>query len=165
MLIQELCDILERDLRRELQAQDHNATKKLSKSISVSFKELSNGLHIEGKYLHYGQYVDRGRKKGVKAVPISALMKWIKAKNIAYGDKEAKGVAFAIQTKIKKYGIPSKPYSKHYSKGNSLNKTDFTARTLAKNEKNIRDYIQRYFAERIEIEIENLARNTTKKII
>ncbi len=60
----------------------------------------------------YGQWVQSGRLRGKKGVPIDALEKWIKARGIQGRDKKGRfikrrSLAFAIQTNIKKFGIRS----------------------------------------------------------
>jgi len=69
-------------------------------------------------YADYFPYVNRGRKKELKRVPLSALLQWIKVKGIRGKDKKGRfiknmNLAFAIQTNIFKYGIrPSNIYDK-----------------------------------------------------
>ena len=55
----------------------------------------------------YYTYIDSGRKKGAKAVPFTALVKWIKKKNFT-GDVNK--LAFAIQKSIRKKGIKPRPF-------------------------------------------------------
>ena len=69
-------------------------------------------------YAEYFPYVNRGRKKEAKRVPIQALLEWIKIRGIKGRDKKGKfiknmNLAFAIQTNIFKYGIrPANIYDK-----------------------------------------------------
>lgn len=44
-------------------------------------------------------------KKGKKALPMKVLLDWIKEKNVRFNIDLQKGMAFAIQKNIKKYGI------------------------------------------------------------
>jgi hypothetical protein len=58
----------------------------------------------------YFNNVNRGRKAGVKRVPISALMQWIKVRGLKGRDKKGRfmsttNLAWAIQTNIFKYGV------------------------------------------------------------
>lgn len=65
-------------------------------------------------YADYFKYVNKGRKKEVKKVPIPSLLEWIKIRGIR-GAKRGKGkgagrisnlsLAFAIRESIYKYGI------------------------------------------------------------
>jgi hypothetical protein len=65
-------------------------------------------------YADYFKYVNKGRKKEVKKVPIPSLLEWIKIRGIR-GVKRGKGkgaggitnlsLAFAIRESIYKYGI------------------------------------------------------------
>jgi hypothetical protein len=66
---------------------------------------------------NYAEYVQSGRAKGKKGVPIQSLIEWIKERNLQprskdgrfqqKTDKNIKGMAFGIQKNIKKYGIRS----------------------------------------------------------
>jgi hypothetical protein len=62
---------------------------------------------IEGKSLLYGRYVDSGRRAGIKRVPIDALIGWIRVKGIPLNGRKERDLAYAIQLKIWKNGIPS----------------------------------------------------------
>lgn len=57
----------------------------------------------------YLEYVDRGRRSGVRKVPINALLDWIRRYNITAPNKTPNQLAFAIQTNIYKNGIEPKP--------------------------------------------------------
>lgn len=81
----------------------------LYKSITVSFVPQKNEIIVS--MLDYWADVNYGRKKG-KYVPIKPLMAWIRAKgfnkNKTTGKFEKfniKGMAFAVSTNIKKFGI------------------------------------------------------------
>lgn len=54
----------------------------------------------------YGIYIDRGRRKLVKKVPISALRDWAKRKGIPSDNS----TLFAIQMHIYKFGIRARPF-------------------------------------------------------
>jgi hypothetical protein len=77
------------------------ASGKLQDSISAEVSSNAIGIKME----NYGQFVQSGRKKGEKGVPISALVKWIKDRNIRSKDLTDRQLAFAIQRNIKKFGI------------------------------------------------------------
>jgi len=60
----------------------------------------------------YFQYVDTGRKPRARKVPIEALIKWIKRKNIVPSNGQSiNNLAYAIQTAIFRTGIVAKPYT------------------------------------------------------
>lgn len=88
------------------------ATGALYKSFKVQLKDTTEGLKLEISYLDYFNYVNFGRKKGGKKVPIKALLKWIKVRGLRPRDEKGRfkkgsqmGLAFAIQTNIHKFGI------------------------------------------------------------
>lgn len=62
--------------------------------------------------------INRSRiKKGKKALPMKVLIDWIKEKNVRFNIDLQKGMAFAIQKNIKKYGIlPANIEDKFYDK-------------------------------------------------
>lgn len=62
------------------------------------------------QYQDYFNNVNRGRKAGVKRVPLNALMEWIKVRGLKGRDKKGRfmsttNLAWAIQTNIFKYGV------------------------------------------------------------
>ena len=67
---------------------------------------------LEVEYMDYFKYVNLGRRKGGKYVPIKALLDWIKIRGIRRRDEKGRFVkgnqlslAFAIQKNIHKFGI------------------------------------------------------------
>lgn len=88
------------------------ASGKLLNSIKAKVKETPEGLMLEVEYMDYFKYVNLGRRKGGKYVPIKALLDWIKIRGIRRRDKKGRFVkgsqlslAFAIQKNIHKFGI------------------------------------------------------------
>ena len=77
------------------------ASGKLQNSISAVSNRDSISISMED----YGQYVQTGRRRGAKGVPISALLDWIRERNIKPRDMTERQLAFAIQRNIKKFGI------------------------------------------------------------
>ena len=104
-------------LQKELLGQGHKATGNLINSFEQRVIELPNSIVIEILMDEYGIYVNEGRKKESKKVPISVLVKWIEQKAIASGDKEVKSVAFAIQQVIWAEGSPTDGSSRKGTKG------------------------------------------------
>lgn len=98
-------EYLREDMVQELILQGHEATGSLIKSIESKIEEGIDYIQMDVLFNEYGKYVDSGRRAGGKKVPIKALMDWIKVKRFVVNDKEAKGIAFAIQNKIFKVGI------------------------------------------------------------
>jgi hypothetical protein len=80
---------------------DKVASGKLRDSISAEVSKDAIGLKMES----YGQYVQSGRKKNARGVPVDALIEWIKDRRIKSRDLTDRQLAFAIQRNIKKFGI------------------------------------------------------------
>jgi len=121
-----ISDALLKAITTEFIMQGHKNTGKGLKSIKIKF-EGDNILGFMDEYMII-------QSKGVKAsrIPytrgsgkkssefINGLMKWVQYKGIERG-KQAKGIAFAIATKLKRTGMPS-PGAFRYSKnGRRLN--------------------------------------------
>lgn len=108
-LLQEITKQLETSVKAVILAKSNSlAGSDLVKSIE--FKQENNSLVMWAN--DYYQYVDKGRRKGVKKVPISALLDFIKKRNLKgrTGNKTMSDIqlAFAIQTSIFKLGIQGK---------------------------------------------------------
>ena len=112
-------------LQKELIGQGHDATGNLINSFEQRVIELPNSIVLEILMDEYGIYVNEGRKKGGKKVPISVLVEWIERKAIVNGDKEVKSLAFAIQNTIHKEGIPTKGSFKFSNNGRRKGFIDF----------------------------------------
>jgi len=105
------------ELASELIKQDHKATGKLISSLDYTANDALLGKELIITMNDYGENVNRGRKKGVgkptrenlrkHGVPLPALIKWIKDKGLASGDKKVLGMAAAIQRKIWAEGSPT----------------------------------------------------------
>lgn len=78
---------------------------------NVKFKALQS--QVSTAYI-----INRSRiKKGKKALPMKVLLDWIKEKNVRFNIDLQKGMAFAIQKNIKKFGIlPADIEDKFYNK-------------------------------------------------
>lgn len=96
------------ELQAELRAQDHYASGDLHDSLEYGWKIAGNEFVVWVEMEFYGDYVNRGRKRGEKKVPIDALEEWIRQRRFeAEGDEQIRRLAFAIQTQIYKEGIPT----------------------------------------------------------
>ena len=104
-------------LQKELIEQGHDATGNLINSFEQRVIEVPNSIVIEILMDDYGIYVNEGRAKKRKKVPISALVKWIEQKAIVNGDKKVKSLAFAIQQVIWAEGSPTDGSSRKGTKG------------------------------------------------
>ena len=92
------------------------ASGSLQNSINVGTRTTPDGTSLTVSMNDYGQWVQSGRLKGKKGVPIDALEKWIKDRGLQGRDAKGRFIkrrsfAFAIQANIKKFGIrPSNWY-------------------------------------------------------
>ena len=78
-------------------------------SKSVQFVNTEEGIALQANY--YFKYDSAGRKRGVRKVPIKALLEYIKARGIVPRQGQTLNqLAFAIQTSIYKNGISPKNY-------------------------------------------------------
>jgi len=76
---------------------------------SIAFIETDNGLALEANY--YFSYASEGRRRGVRKVPIRALIDYIKSYGLVpKAGQTINQLAFAIQTAIYKNGIAPKNY-------------------------------------------------------
>jgi len=140
---------LQNDLKVNLLYSKKIATKDLFDSIKVEVRNFTDSIKIIGKSLYYGQFVERGRKAGGKHVPISALISWVKTKNLATGNKATSNMAWAVQKKIHREGI--KP-------------THFVEKALKDNTDYIRRQIFLAFEQIIKISIINMVAKTNQQI-
>jgi hypothetical protein len=77
-----------------------------------NIKSRIDGATITITAPFYAEFVERGRKPGVRRVPISVLLKWIKKEGIGGGTVSANRLAFAIQRTIFLLGIQPRPFLK-----------------------------------------------------
>jgi hypothetical protein len=90
---------------------DKVASGKLRDSIKViAVKQSENVTILQVMAEEYSQWVQSGRLPGKKGVPVQAIEKWIKDRNLQGRDKKGRYIkrrsfAFAIQSNIKKFGI------------------------------------------------------------
>tara|TARA_R100000951_G_scaffold105973_2_gene100118 strand:+ start:287 stop:790 length:504 start_codon:yes stop_codon:yes gene_type:complete len=105
--VSHLAEFVIRELQKELIAQKHVDKRTLHDSLEYKVKDAGSGTHIDIFAEDYGIFVDQGRKAGTKKVPVLVLLDWVIRKGIAENDKQALSVAYAIQTKIFREGIPT----------------------------------------------------------
>ena len=97
LLIQEMAS----DLMRKKKV----ASKGLIDSLKMNVDKTTDGYEVNITGKDYAKWVNIGRKKGGKKVPISALLPWIRLKGFETGNNSLVSLAFAIQTAIWKNGI------------------------------------------------------------
>lgn len=76
-----------------------------SSSLYDSIKVYGSQNEFAIEMNKYGRFVQSGRFPSDKGVPINALLKWIDDRRITPQDGNKLGLAFAIQTNIKRFGI------------------------------------------------------------
>ena len=108
--LEQLGELLVNDMASFLIANKKLSSGTLVKSLKSKVEDSAAGIELNIYGTDYAKFVDRGRKKGGKRVPISALVKWVKEKGLATGDKKMVQLAFAIQTNIWKNGIKPTPF-------------------------------------------------------
>jgi hypothetical protein len=97
---------------------DKFATGNLYNSLTATVMPGDNGFELVITYADYFKYVNEGRRPGLKRVPLTALLNWIKIRGIKGRNKKGRfisnlGMAFAIRENIFKYGIrPADIYDK-----------------------------------------------------
>lgn len=101
--VEHLAQFVVKELQKELIAQKHVASGSLHDSVSYQIKSGNIEIYAE----EHGIFVDQGRKAGGKKVPVLALLDWVIKKGLDTGDRTALSVAYAIQTKIYREGIPT----------------------------------------------------------
>lgn len=95
-----------KELINQLLKADKDATGKLIRSIDYKLIEAANEFIIEVSSEDYLKYIDEGRRKGAKQPPTSAIIPWVKAKNIKVkGAKTPEQTAFVIARSISRNGI------------------------------------------------------------
>lgn len=144
----EIAKFLKIETQKTLKEKGKDASGELIKTIEVIAREQANSIIIEETHVFYGDFVDKGRKKGVKKVPIDALEEWIKQKNFSFAAGNIRGAAFAIQTNIFKFGI--KP-------------TNWIDDTLRRTEAKVVQMVERVASEQLEIIIDQIFKETDRK--
>ena len=92
---------ISRELGKALIEQGHEATGALINSFEWTIK--GDSLIVSGN--KYWEVVNDGARFSGKQPPISALVKWVRAKGISDPNKTTRQIAFAIAQSIKKDGL------------------------------------------------------------
>ncbi len=145
----------------EWKAQGHNLSGKAISEIETVIKFEINELRITGLVLDYmainnqgvpankiPYYPNSGRKESEY---INGLIKYAK-RRMSASDKEAKSIAFAIASKHKREGMPTRASAKFSSTGK---RTGFLETAMAKVEPDLLKLIERSIIYSIELTIMN----------
>lgn len=109
--------ILAAKVRMEFEKQGHRLSNKTFNSITPIVKVGIEDVDLIVAGPKHLQWVNTGRKRGKKRVPIDAIMSWMRRRNFPERGKEARSIAFAIQYSIWKNGIPSPGANKFSQNG------------------------------------------------
>lgn len=123
-------------MAREFEQQGHRATGKLLESLENETTKLLDGIDTAISYLNYGNIVNNGVSanripfgggRGGTSKFITALMEWVRFKNLTSGlDKDIKGMAFAIAKNMKKQGMPTSGSYRFSQNGRRMKWVDYT---------------------------------------
>lgn len=141
------------ELGKELIKQNHRATGKLIESLDYTIEHKGDLFSLIVTALNYGEYVNTGRRKGAKRVPIPVLVEWIRQKGIATNNQKILGIAFAIREKIYQEGSPTNNRTRKYGKG-----TGFVDDTLERINAEILRRMPDFLFKEIELSIDNLVK-------
>jgi len=148
----ELGQFMINELGKELITQNHRATGKLIQSLDFTVSKSVESTDLLIFMNDYGEFVNTGRRKGAKKVPIPALVEWIKQKGIATGNKKILGIAFAIQKTIEKEGIPTR---RSRARGKRIEFIDDTIERVAIE---INNRVTEIAFKDVEVQIDNLVK-------
>lgn len=146
-----LAAFLKEEMQKELILQKHQATGKLLSSIDVILIEEAAKIILRGQSDYYGQFVERGRRPGVKRVPADALESWARTIGMTLRQGQTyRNLAFAIQQTIYREGIPTRR-----SQTLAERRTGWVTHMLDASEQKIASEIERWAGEKIDITIQN----------
>lgn len=79
---------------------------KMVRSLRHRISTTIGAIEIDVFAVFYAKWVDSGRRKGVRRVPLRALLKWVRQRGITARDgRSDRSLAFAIQQNIFENGI------------------------------------------------------------
>lgn len=140
------------ELAKEIIKQDHSNTGKLIQSLDYRVSSGANSISVIVEMNDYGKYVNTGRKRGARKVPIDALVEWIKQRGIESNNKKAIGIAFAIQKTIQRDGIPTKNSRKRGKR------VEFVDDTIKRIRANLEDRVSKILEKEVELQIDNFVK-------
>jgi hypothetical protein len=113
---------LVKESRKNLTRMGKNVTSNLYKSLDYEVKVSPNSIDFDFLMEEYGEWVDKGRKKGTPP-PFSAIRQWVQNRKIQFRDNSGKfksydSTAWAVVKKIGRDGIkPSNFYTRPFNLG------------------------------------------------
>ena len=160
-LADDIGDLAMTVVANEWKAQGHNLTGSAIKQMETMVNFQINTLIIEGLIPDYMAYNNSGVK--AERIPyypgsgrkeseyIKGLMRYAKQR-FGASDKESKSIAFAIASKHKKEGMPTKASAKYSSTGK---RTGFIETALDKNSQKFIELIENAIKYSVEVTIES----------
>jgi len=160
-LADDIGDLAMTVVANEWKAQGHNLTGSAIKQMETMVKFQINTLIIEGLIPDYMAINNEGVK--AERIPyypgsgnktskyIDGLMRYAKQR-FGKSDKESKSIAFAIASKHKKEGMPTKASAKYSSTGK---RTGFIETALDKNSQKFIELIENAIKYSVEVTIES----------
>jgi len=110
--------VIEKDLIKEVMREIQTATLAVLSNYKLSGTDLEKSIEWEYKdnsfilwANSYFEWVDKGRRPGVKRIPVEAIIKWMKKEGIRpYKSQTYNQAAFHITNAIYKVGIKGRNY-------------------------------------------------------
>lgn len=120
--LNELGELLVDEMAKYLLARGKVSSGSLIDSLEYKIEDsATRGVELSIYAASHAKFVNKGRKKLVKKVPIDSLIKWIEQKGLETGDKKKRNLAFAIQRHIWKNGIQPVQFIDDVIANNNLN--------------------------------------------
>lgn len=156
-IVTDVMELLQRELRSELEAQGHKLTGRLSDSIvfdiSSDEKEIKGTMYAEqyAGALEFGVKAEKipysGRSgKGGTSLYIQGLINFFELRGLS--GREAIGAAFATAAVHKREGMPTRSSSKYSSNGA---RTGFIRTTIERNMDKIKTIIEDRYTAKLEL--------------
>ena len=152
-ILDDIGDILIKDLRRELKNQEYFASGSLDNSLKTKVKK--DGLQIVGN--GYGLIINQGLDGSAwSSMPnIEDLREWVRKKGLAKNETEVKQIAYAVGRRIMKDGLPNKK-----RKSPKLN---FIGNVVNKRKNKIAQIVNRTISQSIMFDIKKIKKHSDGK--
>lgn len=107
---QKIANFIRDTLQMELLSQGHVASEALFNSIECVTQKTLSSFDFTAQSAYYAEFVNDGRKKGVRGIPLDTLIRWIRLRKFKLHGKKEASVAFAVQNSIKQKGIKASKF-------------------------------------------------------